>query len=79
MCSAKKKEPKIVIKLENCGRFFDDYVVTKNGKDVVIASTAKGIPKELKYLWVQQVRARGKISPDEASVVLHFLSEMLSS
>lgn len=60
-----KKEPKLTI--ENCGRWFDDYVLEYNG-NTYIESEAKNLPRDiLKKL---------KPNPYSAAAVLEIYSDI---
>jgi hypothetical protein len=57
------KKPKLTI--EDCGRFFDDYVLTHN-KEIYISSYAKDLPRDL----LKQC----KRSPEHARAILEVYS-----
>jgi len=58
----------ITIKIENCGRFFDDYVLYDGKEMISIEQWAKNLPREL--------LKKSKLSPESAKAVLDIYDEI---
>ena len=70
-----KQTGELIITLENIGNWFDSYVVKRDGRLIIAESHAKKIPRKIRIEWLKQLRGRLKMSPDEASALLHIAQE----
>ena len=66
----------IQITVENCGRFFDDFVVTDGERLLQIESSARKIQLNTLRRWLKTLTRQSKISPKNAQGLVHVGSEL---
>ena len=69
----------ISITVENCGRFFDDYVVQRGGTLLGIYATVAKIPREYVTEWFGALRKSLRLTPNGAAALLGIAEEAFNA